>query len=193
MRDITVNEMNFVLTLLKNPTEEFNSRNIAEKIEISHMGSFKIAKKLEKEGIIVSKKIGRGTYYRLDLERDYVKQYIKFLIKREAEQAHPYVKRWLNELKKIAKADIIVLFGSVLIKHGDSRDVDVLLVTDNKKFNLLKKEVDAINLINQKKVHPLYQNKEDLKNNIIKGDKVIINALRGIVVFGEDILLEIIK
>jgi predicted nucleotidyltransferase len=193
IKDITKNEMKFLLTILKSPEEELNSRNISKKIDISPMGALKIAKRLEKEEILSSKQIGRGKYYKIRLEKDYIKQYIKFILQREAEQSSPYIKRWVNELKKITRAKIVILFGSILTKGDKANDIDVLLITDNKNFNSLKKEIESINLLNTKKIHPIYQNGEDLKGNMKKKDKVILNAIKGIFISGEDEFIGIIK
>lgn len=157
------------------------------------MGALKIAKRLEKEGILISKELGKAKFYKINLDNDYPKQYIKFLLKREAEQASAYVKRWVNEIKQIKNAHSAVLFGSVLKKEKEANDIDVLLITDGKKFSALKKEIEEINLLNAKKLHPLYQSKKDLIENIKKGDKPILNAIKGVVVFGEDTIISLMR
>ena len=191
--DITENEMRFVLLVFKSPETEYNARSMAKKIGISHMGALKIAKRLEREKIIISKKKGQAKFYKLNLKEVYVRQYIKFLLKREAEQSSLYVKRWVNDLKNIKNAECGLLFGSLLKKGKSANDIDILLITDDKKFSKLKKEIAEINTINIKRVHPLYQTKEDIKNNIEKKDKPLLNALKGIVIFGEDVLMEMFK
>jgi len=193
MKDITDNEMRFVLMIFKSPETEYNANNIAKHLGISSMGALKIAKRLEKEGILISKELGKAKFYKINLDNDYAKHYIKFLLKREAEQASAYVKRWINEIKKIKNAYSAVLFGSVLKKEKEANDIDVLLISDGKKFSGLKKEIGEINLLNTKKLHPLYQAKKDLKENIKKSDKPILNAIKGIVVFGEDNIIELIE
>lgn len=193
MKDITNNEMLFVLSIFKSPEREYNANSIAKHLKISAMGALKIAKKLEKEGILVSRELGKARFYKLNLNNDYVKQYVQFLLKREAEQASAYVKRWVNEIKKIKNAYSAVLFGSVLKKEKEAEDIDVLLITDKKRFPGLKKEIEEINLLNDKKLHPLCQTKEDLIKNIKKEDKPILNAIKGIVVFGEGILIDLFK
>ena len=193
MKDITDNEMKAILLVLKNPAEEFNARSMSKCLKISHMGTLKIAKRLEKEGIFNSKKAGRAVIYKLNLDKNYSKQYVRFLLQRENENANPYVKRWINELKKITCASMIMLFGSVLVKHDNAKDVDALIVTDKNKFSKVKKSIEEINLINQKKIHPIFQAEEDLKKNIKSEDKVILNAIKGLVVSGEDVLLEVLK
>ena len=72
---------------------------MAKALKISPMGALKIARRLEKENILKSKKLGKATYYNLNFKNDYVMQYIEFLLKREAEQSSSYVKRWVNELR----------------------------------------------------------------------------------------------
>lgn len=193
MKDITNKEMLFVLTIIKSPEVEYNANSIAKHIGISSMGALKIAKRLEKENILIARKLGKAKFYRLNFNNDYVRQYIKFLFKREAEQSAPYVKVWISEIKKIKKADAAILFGSVLRKHKEAKDIDVALVTDKKRFSKLKKEIEDINLINVKRLHPIYQTKEDFKKNIKKGDKALLNAIKGIVVFGEDKIISLLE
>ncbi len=192
MRDITNNEMLFVLSIFKSPEKEHNTSEIARLLGISPMGALKIARRLENENILKSKAIGKAIIYQLNTSNDYVRGYIKFLLRMEAEQANSYVKVWINELRKIKSADVAILFGSILRKK-EVNDVDVLLVTDQKRFPKLKKEVEKINLINIKKLHPLYQSEKDVKGNIKKGDKALLNAINGIVAFGEDKFINLIE
>lgn len=193
MKDITKNEMLFVLSILKNPEIEYNSNSIAKHMGISSMGALKIAKRLEKEQILISRKMGKASFFRLNFDNDYLRQYLKFLLKRESEQEHPYIKRWLYEIKKIKEADIAILFGSVIKKYSEAKDIDILLVTGKNNIKKLEKEIEEINLINTKRLHPIYQTKEDFKNNIKKKDKVILNAIKGIIVFGEERFIELIE
>jgi len=184
--------MLFVLSIFKSPEKEHNTSEIARLLGISPMGALKIARRLENENILKSKAIGKAIIYQLNTSNDYVRGYIKFLLRMEAEQANSYVKVWINELRKIKSADVAILFGSILRKK-EVNDVDVLLVTDQKRFPKLKKEVEKINLINIKKLHPLYQSEKDVKGNIKKGDKALLNAINGIVAFGEDKFINLIE
>lgn len=193
MKDKTENEMKFILTLIKNPEHDFNSRNISKIINITPMGSLKIAKRLQKQGIIHSKLIGKSIIYKPNLENDYSKQYIKFLLQREAEYSSAYIKRWIADLKKIKKAEIIILFGSVLKKGEEANDIDALIVIKKENLNNIEKEIESINLLNKKKIHPIFQTKEDLEKNIKSLDKIILNAIKGIVILGEENFIDTIK
>ena len=192
MKDITNNEMLFVLSIFKSPENEYNTSDIAKLLEISPMGALKIARRLEKENILKSKEIGKARVYQLNMRNDYVREYIKFLLRREAEQSPSYVKVWINELRKIKNADIAILFGSILRKE-DANDIDALLITDQKRFSKLKKEVENINLINVKRLHPVYQSEKDIKANIKRGDKALLNAIKGVVSFGEERIVDLLE
>ena len=101
LKTISNNEMDFILTTFKSPETEYNASSISRQLKISSMGALKIAKKLEKEEILSSKQLGRAKFYKLNLDNEYVRQYVKFLLKKESEQAPAYIKRWINEIKKI--------------------------------------------------------------------------------------------
>ncbi len=193
MAEITDNEMKLVLTIFKSPEKDYNAYNLAKEIGLSAMGAFKILKRLEKEEMVIPKQLANATFYKLNLDSDYVRQYVKFLLKREAEQAHPYVKVWISEIRKIKNADAAILFGSVLRKHKEARDIDAVLITDQKRFSRAEKEIEEINNLNVKKIQPVFQSQEDFIKNINKGDKVLLNALKGIVAFGEDLIIEMMK
>ncbi len=193
MRNITDNEMLFVLTIFKTPELEYNANSIAHHIGISSMGALKIAKKLEKEDVIISDEKGKAKFFRFNFSNDYARQYLKFLLMREAEGSHHYVKVWISEIKKIKNADAAIMFGSVLKKHQEAKDIDIMIITNQKRFSKVKAEIDGINKINIKKIHPLYQTKEDFARNIRKKDKVLLNALKGIIVFGEEVIIDSLK
>ena len=186
------NEMLFILSILKSPEIEYNANNIAKFMEISSMGALKIAKNLEKEGILSSRNIGRARIYKINFN-DYSRKYIKFLLKREVERASPYIKMWARELEKIKSADAVILFGSVLRKEKEAGDIDALIIVNKKNFNKVKKEVENINQLNEKKIHPLYQTIEDLEKHIREKDKIVLSAIKGIFILGDNKILEVFK
>ena len=190
MNDITKNEMKAVLTIAKSPEVMYNANNLAKVLEITSMGALKILKRLEEESILKSKQIGKARIYRINVKNSYAKNYLGLLLSREALHSSPQVKKWVTELKKIKNADLIILFGSILNKK-EPNDIDALFTTEQKKFNKLKKEVKELNQINVKKIHPVYQSKSDLIENIKKRDKVVLGAIKGIIVFGKEMFLHI--
>lgn len=185
MKDITRLEMEILLTIVKSPEIEYNANNISKSIEITPMGALKILKRLENENVIKSKKVGKAVIYRINTQNNYAISYISLVLSRETIYASPTVRRWIQELKKIKNADIMILYGS-LLKNIEPNDIDVLFVTNKNKFKKLQKEIEEINRINIKKIHPLYQTFEDIIDNIKKRHKPLLDAIKGIIVYGQE-------
>ena len=61
------------------------------------------------------------------------------------------------------------MFGSVL-KNKDYKDIDLLIVIENKNYSTIMNLIDKKNKILIKPVHPIIQTMEDLKDNILKKD-----------------------
>ena len=175
MRNGQDSEMKFILTLLKSPEMEYNSNNIAGAVGISAVGVLKIARKLEKENILTSRKIGKANIYRVNLDSDYARQYIKYLLKREAEKAPPYVRVWIKELKKIKSSDGVILFGSVLRKGEEARDIDALVIVNQKSFKKVKKEIEEIS---RNMEAEMGQVREEKKNEEEENEKEFLENLR---------------
>lgn len=190
MKDITKAEMDTILALIKSPEVIYNANSLAKVIGITSMGALKILKRLELENIVKSKKIGKATIYKINIEDPYARKYVSLILLREAKYANPKVKRWISEVKKIRNADLIIIFGSVLEKPNPN-DIDVLFVTNQRKFPELQEEIREINELNIKKIHPVYQTYEDIIKNIKKRDKPLLNAIKGITIMGEEKFLEI--
>ena len=188
MNDITKAEMDAVLTIVKSPEQNYNANNLAKIIGVTPMGALKILKRLEKESILKSKAIGKAVIYSINTKNDYAFRYVSLILLRESLYANKQIRRWIEEFKRIKNADLIIIFGSILNKTNP-QDVDVLLVTDKKRFSKLQKEIKELSELNLKKIHPLYQTFEDLINNIKKMDKPLLSAIKGILVFGEDIFM----
>ena len=165
---------------------------MAKKIGITPAGSLKIARRLHKEEVITPKTMGKATFYTINKDNEYAQNYVQLILQREVKEAHPYVKVWINELRKLKHADIIILFGSVLTKHKQANDIDALLVMSQNNYKTLTKEVEALNEINTKRIHPIYQTPLNVKTSMKNGATAIFDAFKGIVVKGEKKLIGLI-
>ncbi|MDP3640489.1 MAG: hypothetical protein Q8R53_04810 [Nanoarchaeota archaeon] len=190
MKEITKAEMDIVLLLVKSPEVIYNANNLSKVVGLTPMGTLKILKRLEQDAIVKSKRIGNAIIYRIDSEELYARKYVSFILAREAHSASPQIKIWITEVKKIKNAEIIVLFGSILKKQNPN-DIDLLLITDKKRFARLQNEIEELNELNIKKIHPFYQTEEDMIKNIKKRDKPLLNAIKSIIVRGEEKFLDI--
>jgi len=69
----------------------------------------------------------------------------------------------------------------------------LLLVIKEKNYKEIIDQISSKNKILIKPVHPIFQTIEDLRKNIKKQDKIILEALKGIYVVNQDKILEILK
>ena len=190
MKTLTGNGMRAVLVVAKSPEKAFNSRTLAKELGISSMGALKIFKGLEADGIFSRKPMGKANFISINWENHFAKSLILFLFQREAADAGPEVKVWLREIRKIKNADAALLFGSALQHAREAKDIDVLLIVGQSMFSAVKDEIGGINIINKKKIHPLFQSQNDFVRNVKKGDPAVLDAIKGLAVFGGDIILK---
>jgi|SRR3989338_834806 len=183
-------ESGVLLALLKNSEKEMSVSALAKLVGLSRMGALLIVRKLEKEGMLTVRKVGRSSLCAVDLSSSHTRKYLTFLLSKEAEKASPYVRRWISELRRLKNAKAALLFGSVLRKERGAQDIDVLLITDQRHIAKLEAEIDALNRMNPKPIHPVYQSSADFRRNLRKKDPVVLNAVKGIVAFGEEELYE---
>jgi predicted nucleotidyltransferase len=189
---IPKNTSKIIKFLLRN-TEKTNCNinQIAKSIKISVGSSFKILKELEKTKIVTSQAIGNAAYYVLNLDNLEAVKLCELLLLEEKRHLTGYAKLYSESIQYFDKAELIILFGSVLTKK-EFNDVDVLFVTNKvKEVNAFCLEVSKIRT---KPVVPLILKKADLIKELKERKEVIVSIIKeGIVLKGESILVEVIK
>lgn len=193
MDSVTPNEMKVVLRIVKDVSSEFNANSLAEELGLTAMGALKILKRLEKQGILKSRKLGRAVFYKPDFENNYAKTFFRFLLQKEAEETQPKLKRWITEARKLKEtAETAVVFGSILEKEGD--DVDILIVLKREDQKKLDDQLNELKEINVKRIHAIKQTIGDFKKNIEQNDKVVLDAVKkGVVAFGYENMVEVLE
>ncbi len=192
MKMIPKNTAKLIRFLLRNIIEYgYNINQIAKSLKISVGSSFKILKDLEKNNIVIAQNIGNAINYKLNLDNLEAVKLCELLILEEKRQLNGYAKVYGELLQKFEKAELIVLFGSVLTKK-EFNDVDVLFVTNKvKEVNDFCLELSKIRT---KPIIPLMLKKEDLIKELKNKKDAIISLIKvGIVLKGESVFVEVIK
>lgn len=194
MENLTLNEMKIVLKIFKNFNKNYNANNLSKKIGITSMGTLKILNKLHHRNILNLDRIGNAKIYSINFDNPYTKQYIRFLLIKEAEESLSRVKRWVLELRKLKKySDIGLLFGSV-IDSNKYNDVDMLAVLEQNQLKEFNNQFDKLSNLTNKDIHLVKQSIKDIKTNFIKKDKVLLNILnKSIVLYGYDRLIGVVE
>ena len=168
-----------------------NINQISKELNISLGSTFKILKDLEKNEIVLLKKLGNANYYILNLKNQETNRLCELILLEEKRNLKGYAKIYSDEIKNFKNADLIILFGSIL-KNKQFNDVDVLFVTN--KIKEVNKFCLEISKIRTKPIIPLILKKSDLVKEIDNRKESILEIIKtGIVLKGESVFLEVIK
>ena len=191
MKMISKNTAKLIRYLLRN-IEKYghNINQIAKSIDISVGSSFKILKDLEKSKIVIVQNIGNASYYNLNLSNPETVKICELLLLEEKRQLSSYAKLYSESLKEFKKAELIVLFGSIL-KKKEFNDVDVLFIANPKEVNDFCLESSKTRT---KPIVPLILKKSDLIKELKKNNQAIVSLMKeGIILKGESVFIEAIK
>ena len=176
-------EQRILNLLLRDFLTEYNSRSISSKVGLSHVGAFKILKKLEQKEIVKSKLVGRARIYSLNLENPLTLMELETILTIEALQH----KRWIEEFKQLeGKVKFVVLFGSILRNEQSGRDIDLLVVADKGNYKFVRKIIDERNRVLNKPIQLIFQTPDNFKFDLKRKYKVSIEIIKtGVVLIGQ--------
>lgn len=191
MVTLTQNEKGALLILFKDFTTFYNANSISKFLDISHVGAQKIFKRLLEQNLLIDRKIGKSIVYKLKLEDDYVRRLIAFLL---ADEANSF-KRWEEEFRELSeKAKIVILYGSVIKNYSKANDIDVMIVIDKKDVKEIDRIIKQKQEILPKNLHAIKLTHNDMIKNLNKKNKALIDIVKnGVVIYGQDKYVEIIK
>lgn len=191
MVQFTKNEKRALIILFKDFSNYYNANSLSKKIDISRVGTMKILKGLEKDKIIIKKKIGRSTIYKINLENDYVRDVISFLLSYEANK----FKRWKDEFQELFKKNRTILFyGSAINDYSKAKDIDLMIIRKEGESGEIQKIISKKQKIIPKKIHTIDLNFKEFSKNLENKNKPIIDIVKkAIVLYGQKNYVEIIE
>ena len=193
MQSFTKNESRVIDLLIRNFREKNSINEIGRRLSLSARGAYKILKKLEHIKAIMPEKIGNAIYYKINFNEEIGVKISEFALLQNGLNDYLQIQAEdLNPLKGISLS--CILFGSVLTKGKEAKDIDVLIVLEKKDANKASSAIAKIKSVKPKRIHEILQTKEDLAKNIKKNDEVILEIIRtGKVLWGSEIIVGAIK
>lgn len=193
MVSLTQNEARMMEFLLRNFSQDYSINQLARELQLSPGGAHKILKKLEGRDFLESEEVGNSIVYKINFSSEDALDACKFVL--SGREVGPYLEAWIKDLERLKpQTKLAVLFGSVLEKGKEARDVDVLLVFPEERVEEIEQAIEKLNRIKSKRVHPIYQTKEDLVKNIKRRDEAILEEIRtGVILWGRGQLVEAIR
>lgn len=166
MLSLSDNEFSVINFLVRNFTEKLTIRDIAKRLSFSPAGVFNILKKLEKNQIVVGEKLGTGLFYSINFENKIAEHLAAIVLLHSDEKKD-------IDIEKLKQASAAILDENAL-----------LLVTDNvTALDILVPNVDVT-----------AKTEDEVIELLRKKDAAVLSMLKkGIVLFGEDKIVEIIK
>lgn len=192
LKMIPKNTIKIIGFLLRNVEKtRYNINQIAKSVKISLGSAFKILKELERNKIVIADSMGNAVYYTLNMENPEAFKLCELLLLEEKRCLTGYAKLYSESIQHFDKAELIILFGSVLTKK-EFKDIDVLFVTDRiKDVNDFCLDLSKVRT---KPVVPLILKKEDLIDGLKNRKEVIISVFKdGVVLKGESLFIDVIK
>ena len=166
MLSLSDNEFSVLSFLVRNFTERLTIRNIAQRLNFSPAGVFNILKKLEKNSIVAGQKLGTGLFYSINFENRVAEHLAAVVLLYSEEKTDLDIGKLKNAAAAILEQKTLLLVvDNVTTLDVSIPNVDVVVKTEDEIIDLLrKKDAAALQLLK-----------------------------KGIVLFGEDRIVGIIK
>lgn len=180
-----------LLILFKDFSRHYNANSLSKALHLTPRGTLKLLKRLEADTLVVSKPLGKATFYKANLNNPYTRKLIALLLMAESKEK---AERWLSEFREVFNTvDIAVLFGSAAKNPNKARDIDLLLVFDEKSEKTVDDVIRKRRALTAKPIHVVKQSPEDFRKNLRKADKVLLDVIQhGIVLHGQDSLTDVL-
>jgi len=172
----------------------YNSNNIKEKLGISQVGSLKLLRSLKEKNLLVSEKMGKAIFYKPNLGNDYLLKLLE-LAYSDYSNLSPFVRGWLHDLRLFDNVQAVFLFGSILTKGKNARDIDVcFILNEAKDYSRINQKIGEMNQKNRLKIHPLFLTEEDFRKKLSEKDAPLVGMAKTcIVVQGQELFVEVLK
>ena len=186
---------NVLKTLLQDFSAKHTVTSLSKASGMSRVGVWKVLKKLEAKKLVVLAPIGIGktSAYSVSLNWNNVltERGLELLLMEEAHKGE----RWLANFAELGKkAGFLVLFGSVLYSQRDANDIDILVVASKKRFLEINMIVSRIQRTQIKKVHATNLTESELKEELLKHNKALLDAIKkGVVLFGQEKFIQFVR
>lgn len=143
---------------------------LAKEIKTHYANVYNAIKNLEKKQLILLETVGKAKICSLNMQTLDLPIYLAFVEELKAQDFMlrnlPFLKRIIEEIKKIAPVSCIGIFGSYASKNANKKsDIDIFILIEQRKLKDFKNFIP--------KYFPEFENKIDL--NIISFEEFIVS------------------
>jgi len=175
--------------LLKDIAIKPTITSIAQEMNISRVGLWKVLKAMRSEKLIALSPMGTGKtsayIVALDQNNPLTEKMLSLALTEEAMKNQ----RWLSSFSELKdKVGFLIIYGSILHSPKEANDIDILgVVSDKRYFKAIDETIAKIQKSQIKKVHAINFTAAEFRMEIEKPNKTFIDAVKkGIVLFGQE-------
>lgn len=195
----TINTMDtghkLICILFKDFSAIHTASSLSKNLNMSRWGVWKILNKLHQDDLLELKMIGPGktstqAVY-LNWNNSLTAKTISYALSLEAE-AYARWKFTFADLE--TKAEVVILFGSILHSPKTAGDIDILLIAPQRNMLASESCIQNIQRTQEKKIHATTLSPKEFVQELQKPNKIFLDAIqKGVILFGQDKFIEIIK
>jgi len=182
--------------LLKNIFGKITITKLAEELDMTRVGIWKILKKIQSDKLIGLSQIGTGKTNTFMISLNWNNTLlVRKLALSLAEDAMKN-ERWIDNFSEIEKElDFLIIYGSILHSPKNANDIDILgVVSSKEKFIETEKIISKIQKTQIKKIHAILLTEQELKEELKLPNKAYIDAIKkGIILFGQEKFIKFIR
>lgn len=185
-----------LLSILKYVGENPTIADLSEAVNMTHVGLWKVLKKLQTEKMIVLKHANDKKNSVFTILLDWSNPLVEKTLSLALEQEAATQRRWyVNFADLKSSVDFLVLYGSILSSPQNANDIDILYIVSKKEsFLEIDKKIANIQKTQLKKIHAIDFSSDELKEQLNKPNIAFINAIKeGVVLFGQDKYIKFIR
>ncbi len=199
---ITINKMvikdtnkKLSLLLLKDFSKVHTITSIAKQLDMSRVGTWKTLKQLQSVNFIKLSTIGSGktstSTINLNWENLIVEKLLALYLTEEALKQ----RRWRINFADLEKlVDFMILFGSVLYSPKEAKDIDIVIVSQRRKFIKIQKILDKTQKSQIKRIHNINFTEGEFEEELKKPNKALLDAIKkGVILFGQEKFIQFME
>ncbi len=176
-------EIKIVKFLFKHYKEKYNARQLAKILKINHANANKLCNILTGKKLLVREEMGNSVFFSYEYENKLAIKFMDYLLSLEEKELPSWLTILLYQLNKFKGIITLgLIFGSA-IKIKEFQDIDILLIYDKDKLEVIRKIKDEIRKsgLVEKPIRYVELTEKDMLLN--KEDKIFYNILSENLIF----------
>ena len=191
----TDNKEKILELIFKEPSILHTATSISGSLNITRQGVWKALNRLEKDNFVNLEPLNKArtstTIIKLNWSNPLTEKILSLILVKESLKQQ----KWRVIFEDLEdKTDFLILFGSILNKPKEANDIDIITVSDKKKFKRIEDIIMKIQKTELKKIHIIDMVAAEFREELTNHNKAYIDAVKkGVILYGQDNFIKFMK